>query len=264
MSNSKPKIEWSSIYLVVFSVMLAGYALALLPEEIFVPLIAEDGPVEYLTAGFFLVPSLAFFLLFASKHFIREKLLEPLLATRGRRYVFLLLALVLFFGFGEEISWGQRLFGFETPAAIAERNSQREFNFHNLEIFDVKNVEGERKGTLAKLFTMKQLFIYCFSAYLLIIPLLYRKNGTFKELFDRWYIPVPALSLGILFVINYVIYRLLRLITDGRVEKVISHGLTEVQELHFSLVLLCLPFIWMRSPFQRHPAPAGTGTDLHP
>jgi hypothetical protein len=33
----------------------------------------------------------------------------------------------------EEISWGQRIFGFATPDALAEMNWQAEFNFHNVQ-----------------------------------------------------------------------------------------------------------------------------------
>jgi hypothetical protein len=33
----------------------------------------------------------------------------------------------------EEISWGQRLFGFATPERLAEANWQAEFNFHNVQ-----------------------------------------------------------------------------------------------------------------------------------
>ena len=33
----------------------------------------------------------------------------------------------------EEISWGQRLFGFATPETLAEVNWQQEFNFHNVQ-----------------------------------------------------------------------------------------------------------------------------------
>jgi hypothetical protein len=39
---------------------------------------------------------------------------------------------VCFISFGEEISWGQRIFGIETPAFIADANRQSELNFHNL------------------------------------------------------------------------------------------------------------------------------------
>jgi hypothetical protein len=53
-----------------------------------------------------------------------------------RRYlmtaVFILLAGCMFFSAGEEISWGQRLFGWETPEAWRERNIQEETTIHNL------------------------------------------------------------------------------------------------------------------------------------
>jgi hypothetical protein len=54
----------------------------------------------------------------------RIALLQALLAA-----VFLLIVL-------EEISWGQRIFGFETPDAIAEVNFQGETTLHNLDGFD--------------------------------------------------------------------------------------------------------------------------------
>ena len=43
------------------------------------------------------------------------------------------LALVLVVIAMEEISWGQRLFGFATPETLAELNWQSEFNFHNVQ-----------------------------------------------------------------------------------------------------------------------------------
>ena len=41
-------------------------------------------------------------------------------------------AVVLFIAMGEEISWGQRILGFETPESISEINFQDEFNIHNI------------------------------------------------------------------------------------------------------------------------------------
>ena len=46
---------------------------------------------------------------------------------------FLGLALFYIVCAGEEISWGQRIFGWETPAGYAELNEQGETNLHNLE-----------------------------------------------------------------------------------------------------------------------------------
>ncbi len=59
------------------------------------------------------------------------------LAWRGRslptiaRGWFVLLALGAFYFMGEEASWGQHVFGFQPPEAVAERNLQGEFNLHN-------------------------------------------------------------------------------------------------------------------------------------
>lgn len=51
---------------------------------------------------------------------------------RGFGPAALVFALGLFFFAGEEASWGQHWLGFDTPAAIAARNDQGEFNLHNI------------------------------------------------------------------------------------------------------------------------------------
>jgi hypothetical protein len=84
----------------------------------------EDRIVEWITfAGFAGAAALAWSLLGR--------------ARRRDRWSFAYLALLGFFCFacaGEEISWGQRVFGFETPERVAARNEQNEFNLHNLEL----------------------------------------------------------------------------------------------------------------------------------
>jgi hypothetical protein len=40
--------------------------------------------------------------------------------------------IVIFFALMEEVSWGQTIFGWKTPAFLAERNYQQETNIHNL------------------------------------------------------------------------------------------------------------------------------------
>lgn len=46
----------------------------------------------------------------------------------------LLMALSLFFVAGDEISWGQRILGIETPESIAQHNQQGETTLHNMEL----------------------------------------------------------------------------------------------------------------------------------
>lgn len=47
--------------------------------------------------------------------------------------LFLVASIALFFIAGDEISWGQRLFGFVTPVEFAAENLQNETTVHNLD-----------------------------------------------------------------------------------------------------------------------------------
>lgn len=51
--------------------------------------------------------------------------------TASHRPFFCCLALACFYVLGEEISWGQRLIGFDTPLFFREHNLQQETNLHN-------------------------------------------------------------------------------------------------------------------------------------
>lgn len=48
------------------------------------------------------------------------------------RALFAFLAVGIFLIIGEEISWGQRIFDFQTPAELVEANRQAEANLHNI------------------------------------------------------------------------------------------------------------------------------------
>ena len=73
--------------------------------------------------------------------FFLTALLLLAIAARGRdvpesvpgRWLYILGALAFVFATGEEISWGQRIFGFETPNYLREINLQNEFNLHNID-----------------------------------------------------------------------------------------------------------------------------------
>lgn len=85
----------------------------------------EDRVVEWITfAGFFGACLVTVFLL------VRHRSALP----RGAILYFAMVCLFFFACAGEEISWGQRLFGFKTPPGIAAVNEQGEFNLHNLKL----------------------------------------------------------------------------------------------------------------------------------
>ena len=79
----------------------------------------EDGVVETFTALLYLTAS-ALFVMANGQTGSRN------IWMWGYVLLFLLVA-------GEEISWGQRALGLETPAALASVNVQEETNFHNIE-----------------------------------------------------------------------------------------------------------------------------------
>ncbi len=76
--------------------------------------------------------------------FFLTALLLLAIAARGRgvpgRWLYLLGAFAFVFAAGEEISWGQRIFGFETPSYLREINLQNEFNLHNIEVVAFQQV----------------------------------------------------------------------------------------------------------------------------
>lgn len=90
------------------------------PKTFFLMFFSEDGLFEYLTAIFFIAASILFLLSLSKKHtwFINS-------------YISILGLLCFFVGM-EEISWGQRIFGMQTPERLKEINYQDEITLHNL------------------------------------------------------------------------------------------------------------------------------------
>ncbi|MDN3654362.1 hypothetical protein QWZ08_01915 [Ferruginibacter paludis] len=128
---------------------------------------------------------------------------------KNNRNIFLfLLAIVLFFGTGEEISWGQRIFGFATPEEINKINVQHEFNIHNMIVFDGKTMDGGVKRGLSRFFEMDLLFKIFTIFFGIVLPLcVYHFKAIFK-LSQKFKIPVPPISIGIFFLISWIMLKL--------------------------------------------------------
>ena len=83
----------------------------------------EDGPIEWLQFACLLGACL-----FATRIAVRSRGIE----SKGARTALWTLAILLALAVGEEVSWGQRIFGFQTPADLEAINDQRETTLHNL------------------------------------------------------------------------------------------------------------------------------------
>ena len=100
----------------------------------------EDSLFENGTAFLFLVTALLLLAIAARGRGVSE-------AVSGR-WLYTVGALAFVFAAGEEISWGQRIFGFETPDYLRDINFQNEFNVHNIEWAIAPISQGYRTGIL--------------------------------------------------------------------------------------------------------------------
>jgi len=125
----------SSFILLVLPFWLLALALtfrSFFPSSYFQHFVIEDSAIEYITMFVYLLT--AFYCVKSLKIIIGSQHLSSYI-----KYLYSLIFIIIIIGSlwvaGEEISWGQRILGYETPNAVALQNKQGEFNFHNFEPF---------------------------------------------------------------------------------------------------------------------------------
>jgi hypothetical protein len=173
----------------VLPLVIAG-ASALAAQAGYVAWFAEeDGPAENLQFVMLMVAAAGATAIAVARGRRGERLLACLYAGLAGALVFL---------GGEEISWGQRIFGLVTPPALAERSIQGELNLHNTFL-------------LTRVFEMAQLVGGLLVAVLLVVP---RPKHLFAhhEDFISAILPHPALAP---YFASAGLWRLYRVATGG-------------------------------------------------
>ena len=196
-------------------------------QEVADRLLDEDNVIEYLGALSFFVASIIFLVLFfQSKRGNRFWRIH----TR-RNYVHLFFALLFFFAAGEEISWAQRIIGYETPESLAEHNIQEEFTIHNLPLLDTANVDSP--------FRANRLFLYLWFAYGLMLPMATTLSQRLRQWVYEINIPIVPLALGILFLISYVTSKMYGILDID------ANSITEIRETQqaFVFTLVAIQFL---------------------
>ena len=157
---------------VCFLGLIAGFsALSVLNPDAFYVHVQEDQPLEWSTVWAFIVAS-AFF----ARAAFSQRRERPLpWFSAGLACLCVLFAL-------EEISWGQRLFGYRPPRYFLENNYQLELNLHNILPTSVR----------------QQILGAIFIGYGLLLPLLERIPSTNKALRTLG-ITAPPLGLAPIF-----------------------------------------------------------------
>jgi hypothetical protein len=197
MKNFLSQVKANKVYISFLIGFMATSFIAYLTlnRDLAVQLASEDGIFEYATAAFFLNTAILLVKAFTLK----------------RSFLFLPLSLIFFVGFGEEISWGQRIFGIDTPESIAAKNMQGEMNLHNLDVFHPQDESGQSKSGLAKLLTIDFLYNLFWFGWCVLLPsvaLMHIKP--LDNLFQNLRVPVPALSIGVIFILNFGVYIIIR------------------------------------------------------
>lgn len=148
-----------------------GVVLALYDARLFRAYTSETGPIENLTVVALVGGGVV---CFRRLWRLRRRPALFLLATALLGTLFVVAA-------GEELSWGQRLLGFQSPEFFAQHNAQREANLHNLIAGGVK---------LNRLVFGTGLFIAVL-VYCSLLPVGYRRWPSVRRLADALAVPVP-------------------------------------------------------------------------
>lgn len=121
------KYKKELLYYFAFAASLASLSLYFSDPLYYADFVREDGPVEYLTALAYLLSGIiSLKIAYAAKGYFKSSFDQRIFY-----YLFILMAIFSFFVTGEEISWGQRIIGWDTPEAMEAVNLQDETNLHN-------------------------------------------------------------------------------------------------------------------------------------
>ena len=148
----------------------------------------EDSFFEWLTSLFYFISFILLALTF----------------KKNRNIFLILLSIVMFFGAGEEISWGQRIFGFDTPENINKINMQHEFNIHNLAVFYWENMNGQQKHGFERFLEMDLLFKIFTGVFGIVLPFCVYHFKFISNLTQKMKVPVPPISMGIFFALSWI------------------------------------------------------------
>jgi uncharacterized membrane protein YidH (DUF202 family) len=157
-----------------------------------------EGFIEFIEAVFWLAAFIIIVLLFkrCKKHNY----------VPTEKYWYIFFVVFFFIAFGEEISWGQHLFKFETPEMLESVNRQKEFNVHNLNISQILELdESNPLYRYLQNFTsvLNPIFYLICGLLWFVIPIIKRFNH-FQEFLKN--MPLPNLGTIVFCGLNIVVY----------------------------------------------------------
>lgn len=179
-------------------------------HDAFQRFIREDGPVEYPTAIFLLINSLV--CIYRVFHY--RKMKKPLWVL-----TWTLLALLFFFAAGDEISWGQRIFGIQSSEFFQSHNLQQETNIHNLVVY----------GKNLNILIFSRLMFLVLFIYFVLSRLLVWKFPSIRKLVNKFQVPLPRIQHIILMLSSTIFILLIHIVRQS-----------ELHELSFAFIFFLI------------------------
>ena len=181
-------IRWIHVaaYTLTLVFIVIGFFVARKGQEAFMVYLKEDGLVENLTV---------LFLSGACGIAVYRCFHPPVAGKSLYLFTWIVLAVLFFFAAGEEISWGQRIFHFQTTGIFESSNLQQETNLHNLEIGGIK---------INKLI-FSQLMGVGIAIYFFLLRPLTTKWNALNRLVHLFHLPLPRWNHLIALIVSVIL-----------------------------------------------------------
>jgi hypothetical protein len=226
----------STAYLLLFSACILPFlqidTLAWLGEE--------DGPIENAGALFFLLAGILFLLTARQMSGLHRQFGANHIENPLTLYALGILLLVCF---GEEISWGHRLFHFSVPAWLEAINQQGEWNLHNLSWFQAHTPDGVRKSFWARLIDMNRLLAFFQLTVCTLVPILTAYSATVRAWVARIGLPIFPWWIAGLVPVHILVSQAIYAIIGTGGDPILGDVLDETKETVRALIFLVVA-IW--------------------
>lgn len=233
MKNISKWLFRPEFYIVLVSYFILGYITLSFGDRWVGMLYPEDHYFENAGAiSLFIASIISFYI------FLRALKTRNLTKMHWFKLLVLLgLAGLYFFGGGEEISWGQRIFNIKEPTALEQENTQGELNIHNLAIFENN-----------KLLKADNIFSVFWLSFAILIPAVSWLWGGFKQFAEKL-TPIVYWGIGALFAVNYLFAQIAKpLFRSSYTYQMLSYAqvVQEVKESNyeFLFIFLSLYVLW--------------------
>jgi hypothetical protein len=226
----------STAYLLLFSACILPFlqidTLAWLGEE--------DGPIENAGALCFLLAGILFLLTARQTSGLHRQCganhIESPLTLYG-------LGVLLLVCFGEEISWGHRLFHYSVPAWLEAINQQGEWNLHNLSWFQAHTPDGARKSFWARLIDMNRLLAIFQLTLCTLVPILTAYSATVRAWVARIGLPIVPWWIAGLVPVHILVSQAVYAIIGAGGDPILGDVLDETKETVRAFIFLVVA-IW--------------------